>query len=126
MDTGGIHSQLDVVISLDLDTRIDLGDHVKILDAQIQMHLSAKKLGDVDLGNEGVVFEFLKNVLSLMDVFRTDAEDDFLADESGFLNLLALLFRKLNGLALELQPYIVADLLRSSRLLMSPLPMMGM
>src|SRR5690606_34187002 len=62
-----------------LGLRVEAADKLGLALGEVDDHLGAHRLGDVDRGDKAVVFRARMD-LAIPDVFRTDAEDHFLVD----------------------------------------------
>jgi len=102
----GFEGDLDGVSVAGRAARIDTGDDVAILTSglQVQIGLRAHELGNLNLSLNEVAVGDGQEALFIVDVLRTDAHDNFLADV-GLVNQLAnLRIRNLDGVIAELGP----------------------
>ena len=110
VQAAGLEGDFNGIADAGLAARIDAGDDVGILagDLEVEVGLGAHELGNFDLRLDEVAVSIVHEAVFVMDVLRTDAHDNFLADV-GLVNQLAnLRIRNLDGVGAELSPNLVA------------------
>ena len=121
MDLVGIHSNHDLVTTAGLGGGSNTSHQVLALIGQVQVDLSAHQLGDFDLGVQVAGGVLLKELLVVLDVLRTDADLQGLADVSVQFAVSGLLLGQRNLGAGQINDELITGLLQGA----GQLPMPG-
>ncbi len=114
MNLVGIHGNHDLVAAARLGGGSHTSHQVLALVGQVQVDLSAHQLGDFDLSGDVAVGMLLEEFLVVLDVLRTDADLQGLANVSVQLAVGGLLLGQRNVAAGQINGELVAGLLQGA------------
>ena len=106
--TGHIESDLDVVARTGGGARGYARDEVGLAYGEVELYLSAHKLGNINISVNNAVREGGELHGSIMDALGTQTDDNFLADVILKIGVVSLFGGQLEGLVLEVEVNVIA------------------